>query len=153
MADRMDEEQRQRGSQQERLLTTTEELEKARAQIRGLEEELTRAKEYAAIMTNMDQNTSIDTEPVVSVDIQNAPPEAEAAPAVNTVSVIGTEQAQEIVTLRDELVAQEVLREKEREQKRTAEEKQTMIDLRRSARNCCRTRTSFGEWQKQRSNG
>ena len=71
------------------------------------------AKEYETIMANMGQNTSIDTEPVVSVDIQNAPPEAEAAPAVNTVSVIGTEQAQEIVTLRDELVAQEALREKE----------------------------------------
>ena len=66
MADRMDEEQRQRGNQEERLRTTTEESEKARAQIRGLEEEMTKAKEYAAIMSNMGQNTSIDTELVLS---------------------------------------------------------------------------------------
>ena len=62
----MDEEQRQRGNQEERLRTTTEESEKARAQIRGLEEEMTKAKEYAAIMSNMGQNTSIDTELVLS---------------------------------------------------------------------------------------
>ena len=69
VADRMDEEQRQRGSQQERLLTTTEELEKARAQIRGLEEKMTRTKEYAAIMANMGQNTSTNTEPVAAANV------------------------------------------------------------------------------------
>ena len=72
MADRMDEEQRQRGNQEEQLHTTTEELEKERSQIRGLEEELTRAKAYVAIMANMVQNTSIDTEPVASANVQNA---------------------------------------------------------------------------------
>ena len=110
------------------MLTTTEELEKARAHIRGLEEEVTRAKEYAAIMANMGQNTSIDTEPVVSVNIQNAPPEPKAATTVNTASVTGTKQAQEIVTLRDELDAQEALREKEREQKKTTVKEQRRIE-------------------------
>ena len=65
----MDEEQRQRGCQGEQFLATTKELEKARAQIQGLEEELTSAKEYAAIMANMGQNTSIDTETVASATI------------------------------------------------------------------------------------
>ena len=45
VADQMDEEQRQRGNQEERLQTTTKELEKVRAQMRGLEEELMKAKE------------------------------------------------------------------------------------------------------------
>ena len=75
------------------MRTTTEELEKARAQIRGLEEEVTRAKEYAAIMANMGQNTSIDIEPVVSANVQNTPSEPEAAPVVNIASGTGTEQA------------------------------------------------------------
>ena len=52
----MDEEQRQRGGQGEQFLATTKELEKARAQIRGLEEELTRSREYTTIMANMGQN-------------------------------------------------------------------------------------------------
>ena len=48
--------------------------------------------------------------------------------AVNTASVTGTEQAQEIVTLRDELDAQEALREKEREQKKTTVKEQRRIE-------------------------
>ena len=75
------------------MRTTTEELEKAISQIRGMEEEVTRAKEYAAIMANMGQNTSIDTEPVVLANIQNAPPKLEAMSAVKSASVTGTEQA------------------------------------------------------------
>ena len=51
------------------MRTTTDKLEKARPQIRGLEEGVARAKEYAAIMANMGQNTSIDTEPMVSANI------------------------------------------------------------------------------------
>ena len=35
------------------MRTTTEELEKVRAQMRGMEEELTKAKEYAASMATM----------------------------------------------------------------------------------------------------
>ena len=85
------------------MLARTEELEKVRAQIRGLEEELTRAREYAA---NMGQNTSIDTEAVASANIQNAPPEPETAPTVTASSVNGPKQAQEILTLKDELAAQ-----------------------------------------------
>ena len=110
------------------MRTTTEELEKARAQIRGLEEEVTRAKEYAAIMANMGQNTSIDREPLVSANVQNAPSEPEAAPTVNTALGTDTEQAHEIVTLKDELAAQEALREKEREQKKLVEEERRTIE-------------------------
>ena len=97
----MDEEQRPRGDQEEQLRATTEELEKAKAQIRGPKEELTRAKEYMAIMANIGQNTSVDTEPVVSANIHNAIPEP--APAVTIALKAGTEKAQELVALRDEL--------------------------------------------------
>ena len=100
----------------------TEELEKTKAHIRVLEEELTRAKGYAAIMANMGQNTSVDTKPVVSANIQNAIPEPELAPVVITTLETSTEQAQELVALRDELAAQETLRGKEKEQKKIAEE-------------------------------
>ena len=41
---------------------------------------------------------------------------------VNATPVNSTEQAQEIRTLKDELADQEVLRQKEREQKKTVEE-------------------------------
>ena len=127
MADQMDEDQRQRGHHEEWLRTKTEELEKARAQIWGLEEVLTKAKEYTAIMANMGQNTSIDTESVATVDVQNANPEPHLepapapAPAAATLETV-TEQAQELVALREELAAQELLRGKEREQKKIAEE-------------------------------
>ena len=87
------------------MRTTTEELEKARAQIRGLEEELTRAKEYAAIMANMGQNTSTETEPVASANIENAHSEPETALAASTALVEGTKKAQELLTLKDELAA------------------------------------------------
>ena len=43
------------------MRTTTEVLEKVRAQMRGMEEELTKAKEYTAIMASMGQQTSVDT--------------------------------------------------------------------------------------------
>ena len=135
----MDEEQRQRGNQEERLRTTTEELEKARAHIRGLEEELTRAKEYAAIMANMGQSTSIDIEPVVSANIHNAISglEPEHAPAVPTALETGTDQVQELVALRDKLATQEALRGKEREHKKIVEEERRTVEetLRKSQAN------------------
>ena len=89
---------------------------------------MTRAKEYVAIMANMGQNTSIDTEPVVSANIQNTPLELEAAPTVNAAPVNNTEQVQEIMTLKDKLAAQQTLREKEREQKKTIEEERRRIE-------------------------
>ena len=72
MADELDEEQRQN---RHLMRTTTEELEKVRAQMRGMEEELTKAKEYAANMANMGQQTSVDTEPFVSTKKQKGTPE------------------------------------------------------------------------------
>ena len=68
---------------------TTEELEKVRAHMWGLEEELTKAREYAAIMTNMGQNTRMDLEPVVENDVQNA--NSEPKPTTATLET-GTEQ-------------------------------------------------------------
>ena len=92
-----------------------------------LEEEVARAKEYAAIK-------SIDTEPVVSANVQNATPEPEPAPAL--APTVSTEQAQELVALRGELAAQEVLRRNEREQKKTVEEQRRMEEnLRKSQAN------------------
>ena len=38
------------------MRTTTKELQKVRAQMRGMEEELTRAKDYAANMATMGQH-------------------------------------------------------------------------------------------------
>ena len=94
-----------------------EELEKVRAWMRGLEEELTKAKEYAAIMANMDQNTRMDTKLVAEADVPNANPEPQPEPEPATATLeTGTEQAQELVALREELAAQEALRGKEREQ-------------------------------------
>ena len=65
----MDEEQSQRGYL---MRTTSEELEKVRVQMRELEEELTKAREYAAVMANRGQNTRMDTKPVAEADAQNA---------------------------------------------------------------------------------
>ena len=65
MADRMDDEQRQIGDQAERLLAITEELEKAQAQIRSLEEEVKRAKEFLAIQVNLSQENTTELEIVV----------------------------------------------------------------------------------------
>ena len=93
-----------------------EELEKVRAWMRGLEEELTKAKEYAAIMANMDQNTRMDTKLVAEADVPNANPEPQPEPeSVTGAFEIGSEQAEELIALREELVVQEALSGKERE--------------------------------------
>ena len=66
------------------MCTTTEELEKVRAQMRGMEEELTRAKEYVASMASMGQHTSVDTESLVSANRQKPTPERELESALST---------------------------------------------------------------------
>ena len=122
----MDEEQGQRGYL---LRMTTEELEKVRAQMRGLEEELTKVWECVAFMANMGQNTTVDTEPVEESDGQNANPEPQPRPEPATIALeTSTEQGQELVALREELAAQEALRGKEREQKKIAEEKRRRVE-------------------------
>ena len=87
------------------MRTTTEELEKLRAQMRGMEEELTRAKEYATNMARMGQHTSIDTELVMSANRQKETPEPEPVEAVNATLKTGTEPAQELRALREELAS------------------------------------------------
>ena len=85
--------------------------------MRGMEEELTRAKESAANMATMGQQANVDTEPVVTIK-QKATPE----PAVGEASETGIESAQVLTALREKLAAQEELREKEREQRKLVEE-------------------------------
>ena len=74
------------------MCTTSEELEKVRAQMQSMEEELTKAKENAANMATMGQQSNIDIEPVVTTKKQKATPkpEPEPEPAVEEASRIGT---------------------------------------------------------------
>ena len=96
-------------------------------------------------MANMGQNTSIDTEPVLSANVPNATPEPAPAPAVNTALETGTEQAKEIVALKDELAAQEAIRKKEREQKKIAEE-----DCRRVEKNLQKSQANNDRLKEER---
>ena len=97
VADWMDEEHCREWTQTDKLFVTTEEVEKYRTQIRGLEEELERANEYTAIMAKMGPNTStIELEALAKVQI-NEEPVASIAP-VNDV-----EQEHEVATLKEEL--------------------------------------------------
>ena len=65
------------------MLATTKELEKARAQIQSLEEELKRTKEYVVIMVNMGQQSAV-TEPVPPANLQKEAPETDAQLVVST---------------------------------------------------------------------
>ena len=80
-----------------------------------MEEELTKAKENADNMAIRVQQSNIDTEPVVKTIKQKPIPEPEPELAVEEASKTGTESAQVLNTLREELAAQDALREKERE--------------------------------------
>ena len=62
----------------------------------------------------MGQQSNVDTEPVVTTK-QKATPEPE--PAVEEASKTSTESTQVLKALREELAAQEALREKEREKR------------------------------------
>ena len=74
-------------------------------------------------MANMAQNTRMETEPVAEADVQNANSEPQPEPEPATAALeSGTEQSQELVALKEELVVQESLRGKEREQKKIVEE-------------------------------
>ena len=66
-------------------------------------------------MANMGQNTSTILEPVSPANLQNAAQKTEAALVVNTTLEKDTEREQEMITLKEELAAQETLRESERE--------------------------------------
>ena len=67
----------------------------------GMEEELTRAKGSVTSMATMGQQEKVNIEP-------------EPEPEVGEASEIGTKSAQVLTALREELAAQEALREKER---------------------------------------
>ena len=98
VADQLDEEQRRRGHL---MCTTSEELEKVRAQMQSMEEELTKAKENAANMANMGQQSNIDTEPIVTTRKRKATSEPEPEPAVEEASKTNTESAQELRVVRE----------------------------------------------------
>ena len=102
------------------MRTTTEELVSLRAQMQSMQEELTKAKDSAASMATMGQQSNVATEPVRTTK-KKATPEPE--PVVEEALQTGTESAKVIKTLREELAAQGALREKEREQRRLAEDK------------------------------
>ena len=112
----MDVEERRR---EHLMRTTTEELVAVRAQMQSMGEELTRAKESTDSMVEKGQQSNVATEPV-RMTKKKATPEPE--PVVEEALQTGTESAQEIKTLREELAAQEALREKEREQRKMAKE-------------------------------
>ena len=122
VADRMEEEQWQVCSQAERLLATTKELGKARAQIRSLEEDIKRSEECTAIMANRGQTTSAIIELVPLATLHKEAPETEAQPVVSTSLEKDAEWEKEISILREELAAHEALQEWERAQKQTTEE-------------------------------
>ena len=83
--------------------------------MQGIDEELTKAKENAANMATRGQQSNIDIDSVVRARKQKATPKPEPEPAVEEALKTGTESAQVLNTLREELAAQDALREKERE--------------------------------------
>ena len=111
VADQLEEEQWKVGSQAERLLATTEELGKARAQIRSLEEELKRAKECATIMANRGQTRSAVIEPVPPATLQKEALETEAHSVASTTLEKVAEREKELLTLREEIPTQEAWQE------------------------------------------
>ena len=112
----------------ERLLTRTDKLDKARNQIRSLEEELARATEFMVLMSKMSQNTTSETKLVEPANLQKEAPETDAQPEASTALVKDTKWEQEMLTLREGLVPLEALREREREQKKTVEEERRQME-------------------------
>ena len=84
----------------ERLLTRTDKLDKARNQIRSLEEELARATEFMVLMSKMSQNTTSETKLVEPANLQKEAPKTEAQSEANTTPVKDVEREQEMLTLR-----------------------------------------------------
>ena len=105
VADQLDEEERRR---EYLTRTTTQELVSLRTQIQGLQEELTKAKERAANTATAGQQAHVVTEPVGTTR-KEVTPEPVGGESLQT----GPESAKIITTLREELAAQEALREKE----------------------------------------
>ena len=101
-------------AQRDQLFATIEELEKAQAQIKILEEALEEAKADAAreVLTGPSMS-----KPMAPVHLQTS-----TEPVASTEPESSNAQEQELSNLREELVAQEALRARDREQKKTTEE-------------------------------
>ena len=109
VADQMDEEEKRR---EHLTRSATQELASLRTQIQELQGELTKANERVAETATTSQQAKVVTEPVGTTRKEPEPePEQVEGEALQT----GPESEKVIATLREELRAQEALREKERE--------------------------------------
>ena len=100
----------------DRLVTTTEELEKARLRIRSMKQAIEEARTKMAKLVIEGPKQS---QPVALVSVQqNKTSVTEIVPDTNKA------QELELTTLKKELAAQEALRAREREWKKVEEEKQ-----------------------------
>ena len=105
VADQMDKEEKRR---EHLTRSATQELASLRTQIQELQGELTKAKKRVAETATMSQQAQVVTEPVGTTRKEPEQVDGEALQ-------IGPESEKVIATLREELRAQEALREKERE--------------------------------------
>ena len=90
-----------------------------------MQEDLTRAKESEANMATTGQKSHVVTEPVGTTKKRETP---EPEPVVEEALQTGTKSAKVIKTLREELAAQEALREKEWEQRKLAEDERRRME-------------------------
>ena len=148
VADQLDVEEKRR---EHLTRTTTEELVSLRTQIRGMQEELTRAKESMANTAKPGQQSGVATESVGATRTK-ATPEPEPEPVRGEALRTDTETAKEIKTLREELAVQEALREKEKEQRRLVEDERRRIEegLRRSQANNDRLKEERDKLQQEK---
>ena len=144
VADQLDVEEKRR---EHLTRTTTEELVSLRTQIRSVQEELTRAKKSVADTATPGQQSCVVTESVGATR-KKATPEPVREEALQT----DTETAEVIKTLREELAAQEALREKEKEQRRLAEDDRRRIEegLRKSHANNDRLKEERDKLQQEK---
>ena len=108
-----------------------------------MQEELTKAKERAANTATAGQQAQVVTEPVGTTKKKATPePEPELEPVEGEALQTGPESAKIIATLKEELRAEEVLREKERQQRKLAKEERWRMEesLRKSQANNDRLR-------------
>ena len=95
--------------------------------MQSMVEEISRAKGSVASMATKGEQSNVVTEPVMTTK-KKATLEPEPEPVVEEALQTGTESAKVIKTLREELAAQDALREKEREQRKLAENERRRME-------------------------
>ena len=98
-----------------------------RTQIQRMHEELTKAKEKELNTATAGQQAHVVTEPVGKTK-KEVTPEPEPEPVGGESLQTGPEFAKIITTFREELAAQEALREKEREPRKLAEDERRRME-------------------------